>query len=857
MNSSGRDSSVQAGNARDLLESNKQKLSVGIRVLLGFGAMSVLGAQITDLASDSRFRSVISFAIVALLLLGWRRNSLDIAAPKARPGILGRVAFPGYLLWLAALALIASFWLRSLSVASVASVLYFGWLLGRRCSPLAWSSIAPPWMMLFLICVSPFSWQLPKALQMLAFDSASYLLDRWGVLHEVDSNRLQLIGLHQPILLETNHWLSDYCFVGIVIAIVVISRQTFFQGLLSILGALLIAFLLPGVRIVVCSAIHTSGLAPGIFGSEHLLTGITFLTGLFLFVSCLCLLSFCLASVTCFQGESRSIGRLSMMWNRWVGFRASEIFSSTAKVSYAPKVDTARIDRSFFYRGMREYAASRSWAKLFGGLPILIAVAYLFLAFLSGSIDPRRSASQLVLAYAQPFAEFVKAKDFPKAKLLVQRLRQLEPFQSSYAYDLANALVSSGEIDEGENVIRQLIDINAQDTQAHAWLAKRCLIRGFSNPETIDLTQVHHVDIVEAERHLNVLLEIEPGNWQARAACVAILVSKSENAKAAKLLIQHQSKTEEDEIHVIRLMKQLQLHENAEQRARDLITRINSETPESVNLERTLILAEAQRASGNRWEAMETLAAAHHKFGEDPKICQSLVACGMEISRSLDPLLEADELLQCLRRIEAIDPESKDLAIFVSKIVFSFPDKSDQALPQYCREFLASAIQDGGLPDEAFVILGTGAAQRDKMDVALRYLQIGYDRGVRSSALLNNLAWVLSQQESPNLQLALDYVNKAIEADRSSYDAFLTRAEIWMHLGRYTDAIVDLEHVHLQGKELTHVRKRLADCYRAIGEPEIEAGLRNLLGKAIQTEGVSRSAGGAPYPQRTPETASK
>jgi tetratricopeptide (TPR) repeat protein len=809
---------------------------IGRRVALGLIAFAVLGAQVFYLTRDPRYQCVIAFVLYAALLLWLRRKSPDVFVERRQTGILKLFQFPGYLLLLSALALVSSFWYRSLSIASVASVLYFGWWLGRRRSPQACSLIAPPWMMLFLICIaSSFQSEWPTTVGALLLDATSGLLDRWNVLHVADSKHFHLLDPQQAIPVEMNGWLSRYCFFGMAVAIMVTTRQAFLQGLLNLIVGVLISFLLPAMRIISAVIIHRAGFSSGIEKSELLLTGLTFLIGGILFLSCSGLISFCFGAIAFPQDGDRSIGRLSALWNRWVGFQASRLLASDGRMLYSKATGTPTTGRSLIFRWAKEYAATRRWWKLLAGLPILILVAYLSTDIVDIAGVRNLQPNALLARYAEPFTESVKNKEFAKSKLIAQRLKQLDPFQKSYAYDLANAQVASGDVIEGENVIRDLIAIHPQDTEAHAWLAKRCLMRGFANPEKIDLSRVNRTEIDEAEKHFRVLLELEPKNWEARAAYAAILASKSETAAAVNLLNQHKSASENEEIQLIRLMAQLQQHEEAAVRARGLVALINRQKPDSLEMESTLILAEAQQRSGNAADGMETLMSAFDRFGGDPQIRQPLVACGIEVCRSLNPLLQSDQVLQCLKQIEGIDSESADLAVFIARLAFVHPDNSKQPLARYCRDFLKRGIANEKLPHEAFVILGTGAAQRGKMEVALRYLQLSYDRGVRSSALLNNLAWVVTQRDKPDLQLALKYVNEALEVDRRSHDALLTRADIFMQLDRYTEAIVDLEQVHLQRINLKQVRSRLADCYRAIGETEIEADLRKLLKEADQS----------------------
>lgn len=184
--------------------------------------------------------------------------------------------------------------------------------------------------------------------------------------------------------------------------------------------------------------------------------------------------------------------------------------------------------------------------------------------------------------------------------------------------------------------------------------------------------------------------------------------------------------------------------------------------------------------------------------------------------------------LDRLRHALEIDPEHPALLIYCAKLLFTLDPKSNGKLIALCREVVDKAMLSAESPAELFLVVGTAAAQKGEFEAAGRYLRVAYDKGDRSSAALNNLAWVIEQTKDGDNAFALTLVNEALAIDADSCDALSTRAEILISLGRYKDAIVDLERlVQIQGAS-TQLAGQLATLYDRVGDSETAAGYRRF-----------------------------
>jgi predicted Zn-dependent protease len=87
--------------------------------------------------------------------------------------------------------------------------------------------------------------------------------------------------------------------------------------------------------------------------------------------------------------------------------------------------------------------------------------------------------------------------------------------------------------------------------------------------------------------------------------------------------------------------------------------------------------------------------------------------------------------------------------------------------------------------------------------------------------LLNNLAWVLMQDEDPDLERALKVADSALAMAPDRAEIRETRGQILLGLERWKEAVAELELAlqELGGRPRLH--RGLAEGYRRLGETEL------------------------------------
>lgn len=139
-----------------------------------------------------------------------------------------------------------------------------------------------------------------------------------------------------------------------------------------------------------------------------------------------------------------------------------------------------------------------------------------------------------------------------------------------------------------------------------------------------------------------------------------------------------------------------------------------------------------------------------------------------------------------------------------------------------------SRILENLPPDIARFVEGTAALQSGNIQEGKQLLDADIEKDAKSPGLLNNLAHAILIEESPDFEKALTYSNAAVKVLPNHPYLRETRGQILFRMGRYHEAMADLE-LALEAEELrAGIRVNLASTYENIGMPEKAAEQRAL-----------------------------
>src|SRR5262249_58618903 len=95
-------------------------------------------------------------------------------------------------------------------------------------------------------------------------------------------------------------------------------------------------------------------------------------------------------------------------------------------------------------------------------------------------------------------------------------------------------------------------------------------------------------------------------------------------------------------------------------------------------------------------------------------------------------------------------------------------------------------------------------------------------------AVANNLAWLLANDSRPDLPRALELVNVALKHSPKELNFRDTRGRILAKLGRWQEALEDLEAALPGSPNNPGLHRALADAYEHLGDPAMAAKHRGL-----------------------------
>jgi tetratricopeptide (TPR) repeat protein len=134
-------------------------------------------------------------------------------------------------------------------------------------------------------------------------------------------------------------------------------------------------------------------------------------------------------------------------------------------------------------------------------------------------------------------------------------------------------------------------------------------------------------------------------------------------------------------------------------------------------------------------------------------------------------------------------------------------------------------VQANGLPPTLADVLGMAAAAEDDWATAEMLLEQVVRELPNNTAAWNNLAYVILKRNG-DLQHALTAATAAVKSDANNFHFRETRGQILVKLGRWQDAIDDLEFAVNGIPNAPAIHAALAQAYEAIGNTDLAASHR-------------------------------
>ncbi len=410
------------------------------------------------------------------------------------------------------------------------------------------------------------------------------------------------------------------------------------------------------------------------------------------------------------------------------------------------------------------------------------------------------------------------AEDYETAELVVMRQLHMRPEDSQLIYRLALVRDARGETQDAIDLMWRLVRIKREDAAAR-WLLEEL----FLGRDWAELNEREREDFGS----LLALIHAEnPTDIPIQQLYADYLIATDKYARAIPVL---------SDLMTIQPMRGLQaaalsrklgnqiLANRMAERTLDRVAQMSQEDPTNSKL--ALAVAQNQLFLMRYGDAIRTLELAFSRAKDEEVKRQLGTAVGDAYVAWIHKLEESPTQgmktrLRVLRMLEAAlvraPHNPRVLTLVADKVLATTSDDNAEVAE------IRQALIDGSSAGIAHFIRGTAALLRDDLDSATTSLQLAAEHMPRSASILNNLAVALAARDDSKLEQALRIAESAIRySDRPTPYYYETRGQILVRLGRYFDAIPDLERALRIPALAPAAHQSLAECYRQIGDGEL------------------------------------
>jgi tetratricopeptide (TPR) repeat protein len=419
----------------------------------------------------------------------------------------------------------------------------------------------------------------------------------------------------------------------------------------------------------------------------------------------------------------------------------------------------------------------------------------------------------------------LEREDYPTAEIVIKRQLEADPNNADLVYRYAMVRDAQSSTEEAKVLMRRLL--NRRYLPAAQWLLQNHLIGK-------KWTDFDEEQLDEAGQILELINGAKEDNLPVKKMYTEYLIFRQRIAMAIPLLL---------ELSVYEPMLGLQAAAFA-RRLRDFeaAERYASKSMESVeemlkddptNAFLAMNIARNQIFLKRHSDAIRTLRRGVDlaKSDDDRRMLtqalgDAIVAYVSFIEESPSKTLsERVRVLKMLDVAVQIAPNNPRVVTMVADHVLSSLNEDDAELAS-----VRKSLVDGSPIGIAHFIKGTGSLMKGDHADAELHLELAAEQMPHSGAILNNLAVALSMREEPDYVKALQVSNAAIEQVVAATPHFYeTRGQILFRMGRFREAISDLERSLSEPTLAKKAHQMLADCYQKVGDADLARAHREAL----------------------------
>ena len=425
----------------------------------------------------------------------------------------------------------------------------------------------------------------------------------------------------------------------------------------------------------------------------------------------------------------------------------------------------------------------------------------------------------LVSHYDLAVEDALARDDLPAAKVYSRKLVLLDELGPATRYALGRVAEHEGDLFRARRLMSDLAPTTGSGyPPAHFWMAKQLLAaKAQGSPDRV----------AETVHHLEESLSSSDNRQQAHECLGQLYLAKEDLDEAVThfeeaaprcpelyLTLAEIHVRQKDDARFLKALKQANEHfrGRVEQDGNDIAARISWARGKLI---------------GEDYEEAEKILLDGLLRTDDRRLCEvlTLVYVAMADEYASDNARDLAERLELLKKALHHTPNHHGTLERLATFVRHTGPEADAA-----RTMLKDLLANGQVPATVHLVLGSAAAADGKWDEARLHLEQAYRADKRLPAVLNNLAWVLTNADPPELDRALSLADAALELAPSHSEIRATRGQILARLKRWHDAVADLELALTDFPDRTTLHGVLADAYTALGDEELAERHRELAG---------------------------
>lgn len=422
--------------------------------------------------------------------------------------------------------------------------------------------------------------------------------------------------------------------------------------------------------------------------------------------------------------------------------------------------------------------------------------------------------------------------DFPTAEIVIRRQLEADQNNVDLVYRFAIVRDAQSFTDEATALMRQLL--KRRYLQAAKWLLANQLIGR-------KWTDFDDESRKEAGQVLALISENEPNNVAVKKMYAEYLIFEQRITAAIPLLDELSDVEPMLGLQAAAFARRLGDRDAAERYASKSLARVEEMLKDDpTNAFLAMHIARNQIFLGDHSDAIRTLRRSidlvrtkEEKRMLSQALGDAIVAYVNFIEKS--PANTVTQRLRVLRMLDVaiqIAPNNPRVVTMVADHVLNSLSEQNTEIAS-----VRQGLIDGSPLGISHFIKGTSALMKGDHESAELHLEQAAKQMPRSGAILNNLAVSLAMRADPNFERALQVSNAAIEQVTAPTPHFFeTRGQILFRMGRFRDAISDLERALIEPTLAKKAHQMLADCYEKVGDLDLARGHREAIEKSDQEQ---------------------